>query len=61
MLLYLNPDMSYDDWVKVGMAVHAGGYDMSLWDAWSMRGSKYDAGECKNKWNGFDGGGLAFH
>ena len=56
MLSCLDPDMPHDDWVKVGMAVHAGGYDASLWEAWSMRGSKYTGGECKNKWNSFNGG-----
>ncbi|MBK9585801.1 MAG: AAA family ATPase [Alphaproteobacteria bacterium] len=55
MLSFLNPDMSYDDWLKVGMAIHAEGYDSSLWEAWSKRGSKYSTGECQNKWNSFNG------
>lgn len=54
MLSFLNPDMPYEDWVKVGMAVHAGGFDVNLWEAWSMRGSKYTAGECQSKWNSFN-------
>ncbi len=57
ILSYLNPDMSYQDWINIGMALHAGGYDVSLWEAWSMRGNKHTAGECQNKWYSFNGAG----
>ncbi len=57
MLSVLSPDMPYDDWVKIGMALHAEGYSLDIWDAWSAGGAKYKAGECPAKWNGFDGNG----
>ena len=57
MLAHLHPDDSYDGWLHVGMALHAGGYSLSLWDDWSKRGQKYEAGKCQEKWQGFNGGG----
>jgi hypothetical protein len=60
MLSYLNPDMPYDDWCKVGMALHEGGYNASLWDSWSASGTKYQQGECYRKWNSFNGSGVSF-
>ncbi len=60
MLSYLNPDMPYDDWCKVGMALHEGGYNASLWDSWSASGTKYLHGECYKKWNSFNGSGVSF-
>lgn len=45
MLSRLDPDMDYNEWVKVGMALHheAEGEDwgLALWDEWSAKGSKY--------------------
>ena len=32
MLSYLDPDMRYEDWLHVGMALHAGGFDFDLWE-----------------------------
>jgi hypothetical protein len=44
-----NPDDSYDDWLKVGMAIHhetrGSAAGLALWDAWSRKGAKY--GETK--------------
>lgn len=42
-LVYINADCGYDDWIKVGMAVHAelGEQGLAIWDWWSARGSKY--------------------
>ena len=57
MLACLNPDMNYQDWLNIGMALHAGGYPVNLWDEWSRKGTKYIPGECANKWAGFDGSG----
>jgi hypothetical protein len=57
MLAVLDPDMGYDDWVKVGMALHNGGYDVGVWESWSAQGTKYKIRECKNKWGSFDGSG----
>jgi len=56
---HISPDVSYDDWLRIGMALHhwdaqAG---LSLWDVWSARGEKYVAGEPSLKWDGFTSGG----
>jgi hypothetical protein len=40
----LSPDLPYDEWVRVGMALHSRWPDadgLALWDAWSSRGEKY--------------------
>ena len=49
----INPDCSYDEWLKVGMALKHEGADVSVWDAWSSGGSKYKPGECGKKWKSF--------
>ncbi|NCP62015.1 MAG: AAA family ATPase [Alphaproteobacteria bacterium] len=61
MLSFLDPDMPYGDWLKIGMAIQSGGYGLSIWDDWSAKGNKYKTGECQSKWKGFDGsGGVSF-
>lgn len=46
--------LNYEEWVSVGMALHAEGYDWSLWDSWSQRDpARYHSGECRNKWASF--------
>ena len=56
---HISPDCSYDDWLRIGMALHhwdaqAG---LAIWDAWSARGEKYVAEEPSLKWDGFTSGG----
>jgi len=55
----LDPDMPYEEWMMVGMALkekfHDGGFH--LWDTWSQQGDKYDAAEMPNKWQSFSVGG----
>lgn len=58
MLSYLDPDMDYDEWVKVGMALHAGSYSVDSWDEWSRRGGKYESGVCLEKWGSFSAHGA---
>lgn len=56
MLSYIDPDVSYDEWIRVGMALHHGtmGDGFDLWDAWSSKGSKYDAQSSLEKhWHSF--------
>jgi len=52
----------YDEWVKVGMALHSVGDDSLLadWCQWSAASGKYKAGECETKWKSFksDSGGV---
>lgn len=42
-LAFISPGLGYDDWIRIGMAIHAelgeGGF--STWDAWSARSTKY--------------------
>ena len=49
----INPDCSYDEWLKVGMALKHEGADVSTWDTWSSGGTKYKPGECDKKWKSF--------
>ena len=49
----IDPDCSYDEWLKVGMALKHEGADVSTWDTWSSGGSKYKPGECDKKWKSF--------
>jgi len=49
-----------EDWLRVGMAVHAGtgGGDagLSLWDDWSGQSEKYRPNECLRQWRSFKAG-----
>ena len=61
--------MAHDDWVKVGMAIHAKAPDagFAIWDAWSAKGQKYPGeAELRRRWASFkpDAGvtfGTLFH
>ena len=48
-------DLSYQEWINVGMALKAEGYDCSVWDEWSRNDSRYKANECERKWATFTG------
>ena len=58
MISYLDPDCFHEEWVQIGMAVHAGGYPLEIWDDWSSKSKKYKPGETTIKWRSFkpDGG-----
>ncbi len=65
MLAQLNPDMSRDKWMQVGMALHhelAGSLEgFNLWDEWSRGGTKYGVGQpIERVWESFkrEGGKL---
>jgi hypothetical protein len=55
MLAPIDPDCDYDTWIRIGMAVHhaTGGTGQDLWDEWSSRGDKYDAGKICGHWHSF--------
>ena len=53
MLDTIDPDISYNDWLHIGMALHQGGFSLSLWDNWSRGGQKYENGDCEGRWHGF--------
>ena len=54
---YINPaDLTYQEWVNVGMALQHEGYGVNVWDNWSARDSaRYHSGECSQKWRSFRG------
>ena len=58
-LKHISPDSSYQDWLNVGMALHAwnSSIGFSIWDSWSKGSSKYKAGVCENHWKTFKSGG----
>lgn len=53
----INPgDLSYQEWINVGMALKHEGYAVSVWDNWSRRDAgRYHRGECESKWRSFNG------
>lgn len=57
----IDPDIEYNDWVMIGMALHAVGPDLlDIWEDWSAAGSKYQSGDCESRWMGFEqDGGLS--
>ena len=65
ILAELSPDMGYDDWKNVGMALHhqfQGDVEaLEAWERWSSESNKYTGSginSCTNKWNSFRGQGI---
>lgn len=59
-LAYVSPDCGYDDWLRIGMALHAelGDSGLAVWDAWSARSAKYPGNrEVATHWRSFRAGG----
>jgi hypothetical protein len=53
-----DPDCGYDEWIKIGMALHheSGSLEngFAIWDQWSSRGQKYrGTGDLRKHWNSF--------
>lgn len=50
-----NNDLDYEEWIKVGMALHhtTNGTGYLLWDKWSEQSSKYDDTDMDKKWLSF--------
>lgn len=49
-------DLTHDEWVRVGMALKAEGYDLDVWDDWSSQDAgRYHPGECARRWKSFRG------
>ena len=45
LLPYIHPgELSYQDWIGVGMALKEAGYSCSDWDEWSRNDSRYHPG-----------------
>jgi hypothetical protein len=58
LLSFIDPDIGYQDWVNVLMAVHGalGSNGLAIADAWSARGAKYRKGDVAARWKGFTAG-----
>lgn len=54
LLADLNPDMSHDEWVEIGMIVHhetrGSAAGLALWDEWSRQGEKYGQAPPGGRW-----------
>lgn len=48
--------LSYDEWLRVGMALKEEGFPCSDWADWSRNDSRFRPGECEKKWQSFHGG-----
>ena len=49
-------NLSYQEWVNVGMGLKEAGYPASAWEDWSRRDPRrYHPGECPRKWETFNG------
>lgn len=59
ILEYLDPsELTYQEWVNVGMGLKYEGYTSDDWDSWSRRDPhRYHTGECRKKWESFQGSG----
>lgn len=59
ILKYIPPaELTYEEWVEVGMALKHEGYTAADWDSWSRADSRYQPGECAIKWESFNGAGT---
>ena len=48
-------ELSYQEWINVGMGLKQAGYDVDVWDDWSKADNRYHEGECEKKWRSFQG------
>jgi hypothetical protein len=57
VLVHLDPDVGYGEWLKIGAALHhQGGGDpewLDAWDNWSAASGKWLVGYCTEKWDTF--------
>lgn len=56
-LYHIDPaNLSYQEWINVGMGLKEAGYPASAWEDWSRRDPRrYHPGECPRKWETFNG------
>ena len=57
MLRHISPDCDYEQWIRVGMALHhsTGGAALDLWDKWSSgsRDKYHGYQDVEKRWHGF--------
>lgn len=51
-------DLTYEEWLNVGMALKDEGLPCDLWDDWSRSDTRYENGICSRKWDSFAGSGV---
>lgn len=57
MLSFIDPDVFYDEWVSIGMALQDGGFSFAMFNNWSAKGSKYKGQkDCDFHWKSFNPG-----
>jgi putative DNA primase/helicase len=60
VLVHLDPDVGYGEWLKIGAALHhqSGGDPewLDAWDNWSAGSGKWIDGYCAEKWESFSTG-----
>ncbi len=52
----LDPNVGYEQWLRIGMALHSTGAGLEafeIWDGWSAHGTLYKEGECSYRWKTF--------
>ena len=60
-LAMISPDCGYEDWIRIGMAIHAelGEGAMHVWDHWSSRGASYQGSkDIESHWRSFKPGAV---
>lgn len=61
LLSHIDPDCGYDEWIAVGMGIHAEGLGFDVWDNWSRSGTKYNQHGMASHWKSFkQGAGISF-
>ena len=57
LIQYIDPrDLSYEEWLAVGMGLKEDGYTAADWESWSRTDrERYHSGECQKKWDSFHG------
>lgn len=57
VLVHLDPDCGYEEWLRVGAALHHQGQAdeewLDAWDNWSAQSGKWVEGYCSEKWSSF--------
>ena len=57
----INPDIGYDEWIQIGMALQDEGVPFEVWDRWSANGTKYKQNEMAAHWRSFKpNGGVSY-
>ena len=49
--------VTYEEWIHIGMALKEEGYHCSVWTDWSRNDIRFHPGECERKWETFRGSG----